>query len=219
MKQDWGESRLPQWYNEHLKFAPQEIAAYLRRLDLRSGDVLADFGCGNGELLRHAAPLVAYALGVDVSPEQAALARKAVSGMANAGVLQSSFLECTLPDRVFSKGSARKSLHHLTDAEKPIFFKRIGLRFASGALFLIEDAVFDFPKKDLDAQWPRIQREAAAFYGARWHGMEKVFENTLRAEFPSDFDTLSSALAEGGFRVIKHEHPACFYGVVLAQKG
>ena len=218
MKQDWGDTRLPGWYNEHLKFAPQEIAQYLRRLDLRSGDALLDFGCGNGELLRHAAPLVAFAAGVDVSPEQAALARKAVEGLPNAQIIQAAFLDCELPDRVFTKGSARKSLHHLTDAEKPLFFRRIGAKFASGALFQIEDAVFDFPKKELDAQWPRIQREAAAFYGPRWQGMEKLFESTLRDEFPSDFAALSAALAEGGFKVVKREQPACFYAVVLAQK-
>ena len=209
---------MPQWYNKQLHFTPEEMERYLSLLELKPEDIFVDFGCGNGELLLKAAPLVARAVGVDVSREQARSAREALRQTPNAEILNSRFQNCLLPDIVFTKGSARKALHHLEADEKPQFFRRISRNFASGALFLLEDAVFDFPKAELESRWPKILEEAAGYYGPRWKGMEEMFQNTLCREFAEDFSTWSAALAAGGFKVIKREQRTSFYAALLARK-
>lgn len=219
IKQDWEKGAMPAWYNKQLSFTPEEMDGYLSLLELKPEDIFVDFGCGNGELLRRAAPRVARAVGLDVSREQARAAREAAREFANVEILNSRFQNCLLPDLQFTKGSARKALHHLEEDEKPQFFRRISRNFAPGALFLLEDAVFDFPKAELQTRWPKILQEAAVFYGPRWKGMEEMFENTLCREFAEDFDTWSAALAAGGFKVIKREQKTSFYASLLARKG
>lgn len=217
-KTDWNSSALPQWYNRMLGFTPEQMYEYLARFDFGASDTLVDFGCGNGEFLYFAAPLVKTALGVDESAVQLELAREKNAANANVSFLRAKF-EDALPDGlIFTKGSARKSLHHLTDENKARFFKRAGGSFARDARFIIEDAVLDFELKELGRNLIRLDEAAANYYGARWPDIKPHFMQMFETEFPASLSTWKAAAAEGGFELASHTARTCFYGILELKK-
>ena len=218
MQTDWQDKEFVQWYNRELEFNKKQIKTYLKHLNLNKEDVLVDFGCGNGVLLEIAAPQVKSALGVDGSCEQIGESKERLKEFSNISLQNTNFIECRLEGYKFTKGSARKALHHLTDEEKPEFFKKISPHFEKGSLFVIEDAIFDFHKGDIESNKERIYKEAESFYGERWKEIEKAFKVMMAEEFPTDIFTWEKSLNQGGFKVIKHIKKTCFLGVLLAGK-
>ncbi|MBI4859142.1 MAG: class I SAM-dependent methyltransferase [Candidatus Riflebacteria bacterium] len=219
MSDPWKSGRYVDRYNELYGFAAADAQTFLKPLELAAGDTYVDFGCGQGVALRVAASTVARVLGVDVSPQQAARARELVGPLANVQVQECPFLLCDLSGYRFTKGSARKALHHLTDPEKRQFFGRIGASFEDGALFLIEDGIFDFDRSELEQRLPAVLAEAEGFYGERWSKMSSDFLVTMRDEFPTGFCTWETSLAEGGFTVVQRTRATSFLGTILARKG
>ncbi len=218
MKSNWNSQEFVRWYNENLTPQREQLEKYLHRLKLGSEDLLVDFGCGDGTLLDFAGRIAEQAVGIDSSPEQVSLARKNLSGRSNVRVIQGGFLDFDLPHNKYTRGSARKSLHHLTDPDKSIFFQRAGEYFLPGSLFIIEDAVFDFPLKDFQKRRQYLFDEAERFYGPGWEGMREAFTEMMEREFPTDIHTWESVLEAGGFSIIRKWHRTCFYGIILAQK-
>ena len=214
----WQTPDFVEHYNRLYGVSEAQIRAFLTPLKLEAGDVVIDFGCGNGSILALAAPQVAFACGIDGSADQVELARRNLSGIANLEIQHSPFLEFRPPDRLCTKGWARKALHHLTDHEKGPFFRRMGGAFALGGLFLLEDGMFSFPREELDQQWPNVVREAEIYYGERWPLIRKDFEHTLRQEFPTDVPTWVETLRQGGLTLVEHRQTTCFYGSILARK-
>lgn len=219
MQAEWQDREFVDWYNRELEFNKTQIQSYLEILDLHSEDALVDFGCGNGVLLEMAAPHVRMALGIDGSGEQIAQAEERLKAYPHVTLKQSGFLECSLEGSSFTCGSARKALHHLTDEEKPIFFRHISPYFQPGSLFIIEDAVFDFHKEDLEKNRDRLFAEAEGFYGDRWEKIREAFKETIFEEYPTDIYTWEKALEQGGFRIIKKWRKTCFLATLLARKG
>jgi len=74
--------------------------AALDALALESGDRLLDVGCGSGAAVRHAAPTVERAIGVDLSPGMIERAR----GLAKA-IPEAEFLECDSEALPFEAGT------------------------------------------------------------------------------------------------------------------
>lgn len=218
MQAEWQDREFVDWYNRELEFNKAQIQSYLEILDLHSEDTLADFGCGNGVLLEMAAPHIKSGLGIDGSGEQIAIATERLKEFPHVTLRQSGFLECSLDGFTFTRGSARKALHHLTDEEKPLFFRHISPGFQKGSLFIIEDAVFDFNKEDLEKNRDRLFKEAEGFYGDRWKKIKEAFEVTIFDEYPTDIRTWEKALNQGGFRIIKRWHKSCFLATILARK-
>jgi SAM-dependent methyltransferase len=218
MKEDWGDPRFVEWYNKHLRFEERQVEAYIVPLALSTQDSFVDFGCGNGALLEKVAPLVKSALGIDGSQEQLVQARERLKDLSNVDFINAGFLDCGLEGRSFTKASARKALHHLTDDEKFAFFKRISVNFAPGALFALEDGIFDFARARLEENWDRLMEEARTYYGERWEMIKDAFTRTLREEYPADRQTWEGAFREGGFEIIKCELVTCFYGKIVARK-
>ncbi|MFA6584623.1 MAG: methyltransferase domain-containing protein [Elusimicrobiaceae bacterium] len=217
-KTDWNDPSLAHWYNSMLGFSAPQIAEYMARLDLAPGDSLVDFGCGNGELLFHAAPLVKTALGVDESAVQLEAARKKNAGRPNVSFIEQKFETCRLDGCSFTKGSARKSLHHLTDESKKEFFSRIGGNFLRNARFVIEDAVLDFELRDLSENLTRLDAEAAKFYAPNWQLIREQFMRMMTGEYPASLAAWQTAVSSGGFKIIKHEKRTCFYGILTLEK-
>lgn len=215
---DWQDPALATWYNRTLGFSEQQVARYIERLKLTPRDTLVDFGCGNGTLLLAAAKLVKSALGVELSDTQLAEAREKTAGFANVSFLQTSFETCSLDGLRFTRGSARKSLHHLTDEGKTEFFKRVGPAFESGALFVIEDAVLDFELSALAANMTRLEEEAAAYYGPLWPHIREQFMLTMNTEYPTSENQWIAAARAGGFAAENCTRKTCFYGVITLRK-
>ncbi len=214
----WQSADYVDHYNRNYAWGSADLERYLGPLRLGPDDVFADFGCGEGIALDAAAPRVRAVVGIDTAPAQLDLARRRLAEKANAMLIAGDFLTFPLPDTAFTKGGARKALHHLTDPEKAQFFARVGPRFEPGGLFHLEDGVFTFARADLDAHWDQVLAEAAVHYGDRWTTVRADVTTTLRDEFVTGFDEWAAAMAAGGFTVIDRWHNTCFYGGILCRK-
>ncbi len=214
----WKNREFVEHYNRLYGVSEADIRAFLAPLQLGAGDTVVDFGCGNGSIIALAAAAVAQACGIDGSLDQVTLARRNLHGCGNVEIRHEGFLEVCLPVSHFTRGWARKALHHLTDPQKDEFFTRIGPAFKAGSLFLLEDGMFDFPREDLEEQWPRVMREAEIYYDDRWAAVRRDVEHTLRCEFPTGADRWLQAMSHAGFRPLEVRQRTCFYGSILAQK-
>lgn len=214
----WKSGTLVEHYNTLFPFDEKDILEYLAPLELAPDDVFVDFGCGNGAALSVAAKLCRRAVGVDISRQQLDIARKRLETYPNVRLLELPFLACRLEDETFTRGSSRKALHHLTDPEKIDFFALIGQRFVPGARFVIEDAVFDFPRSTLEKNMHLVLADAERWYGERWPKVREDLLITLREEFATGIDAWEEALHAGGFRITERRRRTCFLSHLTAIK-
>jgi len=215
----WETGALVEHYNRLYPFDEKEILEYLRPLNLGPEDTFVDFGCGNGAALSVAAKLCRRVIGIDIAVQQLEMARKRLAEFHNVRLLQIPFLECRLEDEQLTRGSSRKALHHLTDPEKIEFFRTIGCRFATGARFVIEDAIFDFDKKELETHMPLVIADAELWYGDRWPQVRPDFLVTIREEFATGLNAWETALQAGGFKLAERRRRTCFLSHLTAVKG
>jgi len=215
---DWKAPGFVAHYNALYALSEAEVRGYVERLDLRGTDVLVDFGCGDGFFLALAAPRVSRAVGVDSSPRQVELARRRLGQFSHVEVVSTTFLEFDAAGRTFTKAFSRKALHHLTDPDKERFLMRLAPNFAPGAVFLLEDAMFPFDRKDLDSRLPQVLKEAAAYFGPDWEAKRGDILHSLREEFPTGQDFWAEAFRKAGFCVAERWQRTCFLGGLLARK-
>jgi len=215
---DWRSEGFVSHYNRLYGPGRAEVAAYLARLRLVPGDVFVDFGCGQGDMLAVAAETVQTVVGVDVSPQQLALARERLEGRSGARLIESAFLDFRWDGEPFTKGAARKALHHLDDQQKGEFLRQVAPHFAPGALFILEDGVFDFDRAELEARMPAVLEEAAVYYQDAWEAKRKDFVECLRHEFPTGRNAWEGAFAGAGFEIVDRWQASSFYGGLLARK-
>ncbi|MFA6318429.1 MAG: class I SAM-dependent methyltransferase [Elusimicrobiota bacterium] len=215
---DWNSPEFIAHYNRVYGTPLSVVLETLAPLALKPWDRFVDFGCGNGSFLALAGRQAGLAAGVDVSGGQLELARQTLAGLPQITLVESGFLDFSWESEPFTKALSRKALHHLSDAEKGVFFKRIRRWMTPGALFLIEDAVFDFDRDDLPLSMDRVLVEAEAFYGPAWKEKRPDFERCLKDEYPTGFPQWEKALAYGGFKVEERWQKTCFYGGILAKR-
>ena len=214
----WRDKEFVNRFNDVYKISSKEMSYSIKTLSLQQCDNLIDFGCGSGELLKAVASKVNSAIGIDHSVEQIKRASINLKELTNVKVIRAEFLNCETPEYKQTRGHARKSLHHLNDADKILFFQRISHFFESGALFVIEDGVYDFPKNEVSKRMPEIIKQASLHYGSRWELMKKDFLYYLSEEFPTDHISWEQALNAGGFSVISRVQQTCFFGTIIAKK-
>ena len=220
MSEVWNNPDYVKRYNNVYGITKEQLDRYMAPLRLETADTLIEFGCGNGEALARAIDIVEMAAGVDISKDQLEQARKKLAGKKNALLVESSFLQCreALAGHLFTKGMSRKALHHLTDSEKPVFVERTAPLFKKGALFVLEDGIFDFDKSLLKEKVPQIIEEAKVYYGDAWLKIEKDFMITILEEFMTDYPTWESAFKNGGFELIDRKAYSMFYGMMVFKK-
>ncbi len=218
MLADWSDKNYAARYNSVYATPAEEFQACLDKLSLSGTDSLLDLGCGNGDFLLLASRRVSKAVGVDISGPQADAAEQKLKGAPNARIVRSSFMEFSPAGEVFTRGFARKSLHHLTDPEKRIFFSRLAPAFPPGSLFLMEDVIFDFERAELDKHWDKLLSEAEKFYGPAWEAKKKDVPHTFREEFPTGYPEWERIFGSAGFQIIGRERTNYFYGSLLAKK-
>lgn len=215
---NWQEKELLDFYHTNFEFTTEQMKEYLEPLRLEPGDIFIDFGCGNGALLDYVAPLVARAVGVDISDLQLSSAAATLNRHKNIQLIKGNFLEGGRSGNRFTKGSARKTLHHLTDDEKCLFFERQRNSFTKDALFIIEDAIFTFDIQEFQENEAMVLQEARNYYGSRWEQIQEGFKTMLSEEYPTGFATWQKALQCGGFEVIGRQQKTCFYGTIWARR-
>jgi 2-polyprenyl-3-methyl-5-hydroxy-6-metoxy-1,4-benzoquinol methylase len=135
--------------SQHAGLANRSAAALIYRRDIRpalppqaAGPVL-DIGCGQGELIRLMLADGYRAEGVDISPEQVALAQQAGIQSVQAGDYRS-----VLANRPgeYSAVTATDVLEHLADNEVMTTFDQVALALAAGGVFVarVPNAVSPF---------------------------------------------------------------------------
>jgi len=137
MEDNWKDRDYAAHYNSLYATPAGEFVKCAERLRVAPGDHVLDLGCGNGDFLAAAMRTAASAVGVDMSDGQLEQAALRFKGDARVELLKSSFMDFNPGARTFTRGFSRKALHHLTDPEKIIFFKKIGKHFKPKALFLL----------------------------------------------------------------------------------
>lgn len=218
MHENWTREDYVKRYNSVYPIGEGEMRGYLELLQIVAEDTVVDFGCGQGDMLLFFSQHVKEAVGIDSSRPQAALARARLANSGNVRIIESSFLDCDLQGCKFTKGFARKALHHLTDPEKGVFFARISPYFERNSLFLLEDGIFDFDRGELQSRMPNLLEEAARYYGNGWETKKKDFLVTVQEEFVADFSAWEQAMSQGGFALVKRWQKTSFYGTMLAIK-
>jgi SAM-dependent methyltransferase len=108
----------------------QNIAALLQYIGAESPFELLDFGCGPGRDLKTFKALGHHAIGLEGSPQLAALAR-AHSGCA---VLEQNFLELDLPSNRFDGVFANATLFHVPSQELPRVLKDLHATLKPGGV-------------------------------------------------------------------------------------
>lgn len=217
---DWSSPGFVAHYNGLYGMSPAEALAIIEPLQLGREDRFVDYGCGNGLFLALARPRTAGAVGVDSSPEQIKLARENLAGVPGVELVEMDLLRFAQEwggAAGFTKAFSRKALHHLDDAQKGSFFQGASRQLDRGALFLVEDAVFDFDKAELEARMPQVEREAQAFFGNLWPRKRADVLRTLANEFPTGWRQWEAALRQGGFDIVRRWQKTCFYGAILAR--
>ncbi len=93
-----------------------DVAAALALLD--PGMVVADLGCGTGELTLALSPHVAHVHGIDASPAMLAAARARTSKLSNVSVTEGTLESLPLPDASVDTAILLLVLHHVADPER-----------------------------------------------------------------------------------------------------
>ena len=98
----------------HSRRVGEEAVRRLRRLPLDRGCSYLDVGCGNGAAaLRVAETFDARVVGVDVDPEQIALARAAAGDRADARFMTADATSLPFADGLFDIVATNKTTHHV----------------------------------------------------------------------------------------------------------
>lgn len=215
---NWSDKDYSAHYNRLYATPAEEFGACLKKLSPGPSDTLLDLGCGNGEFLELALAKVSGAVGVDIADSQLEQAALRFKGDARVKLVKAAFLDYRPEPGAFTRGFSRKALHHLDDAAKPAFFERLGPGFKPGALFLLEDGIFDFERSELEQHWAALMNDCEAYYGAGWESKKSDVSFCFRQEFPAGVKAWTAALAAGGFSVIARERRSSFYGSLLAKK-
>ena len=100
--------------NGHSRRVAEEAVRRLRRLPVARGWSYLDVGCGNGAAaLRVAETFDARVVGVDVDPEQIALARAAAGDRADARFMTADATSLPFADGLFDIVATNKTTHHV----------------------------------------------------------------------------------------------------------
>ena len=92
----------------------------LAALDLRDSDRLLDVGCGPGVAVREAAPRVASATGLDLSPAMIERARSQAVGVANVEFVEGDSSSLPFADGSFTAVLSTTSFHHYPDPDRAL---------------------------------------------------------------------------------------------------
>ena len=92
----------------------------LTALELDESDRLLDVGCGPGVAVCEAAPLVARATGLDLSPAMVARARSRADGIPNVEIVEGDSAQLPFPDGAFTAVLSTTSFHHYPEPDRAL---------------------------------------------------------------------------------------------------
>jgi ubiquinone/menaquinone biosynthesis C-methylase UbiE len=89
-------------------------------LELDESDRLLDVGCGPGAAVCEAAPLIARATGLDLSPAMVARARSRAAGIPNVEIVEGDSARLPFADGEFTAVLSTTSFHHYADPDRAL---------------------------------------------------------------------------------------------------
>lgn len=214
---NWHDSALPEWYNKNMKNIA-DLENYAKLFNFNKEDALLDLGCGDGTLLKIAAPLCASVCGVDISKEQLTRSKEILQNFDNTALYEIPLQEADFPTESFTKISMRKAIHHLTDSEKDIMLSKIYKWLKPGGLFIVEDMITSFNLQLKSDFLNLAEEEASVYYGQNWPAFKKAFFTTMDKELPCDLATMTNLLLKNKFHIRQIDIITCFMSTLTAQK-
>lgn len=215
-----GLTALPKWrYDESIPVArdftsPEEVLAYdgfhrrfrdveadtARAVELlapRAGDVVADFGCGTGRLVRRLAPLCGTVHAIDLSAAMLdfAASQAREEGLGNIEFHHATFLTYEHRGAPLDAAHSALALHHLPDFWKQIAMGRIHAMLRPGGRFVLTDVSWP-DERPLEAIGAWLED-----FQARDAEIGKALEETPRREFATTAWILRAILERTGFTV------------------
>lgn len=218
MSEVWDKKDYVDRYNDIYAPGEKELMAAADLLELNADDDLADFGCGKGDFIASTLRLVRGVVGLDSSPHQIDEARRRFKNEPHVEILESSFQDFDPKGRSFTKVYSRDALHHISDAEKEVFLKKAASAMKPEGLFLLEDAIFEFPVAGLEANWDALMAEAAKYYGDSWQARKEEITGYIRNEFPTGLPEIKKMAEAAGFKVLKTSRDCMFFHSLLLEK-
>lgn len=203
-------------YDARQRSTDAAASALLDELGLRSGQVLADFGCGTGVLACQAALKGCEVHAVDISAQmlQATLRRGEMLGACGLHVQQAGFLSFALPAGSLDCATTQYALHHLNDFWKLVALQRIHAALKPGATFLLRDVVYSCHpselKETVDAWLKWMQEE---------RGYSRDENVTHVREEHSTFAWVMEGLLErAGFRLQQAQYARGVYATYICRR-
>lgn len=135
----------------------------LAALALDESDRLLDVGCGPGTGVYEAAPLVARATGLDLSPAMIARARSRAAGIGNVEFVEGDSADLPFADRAFTAVLSTTSFHHYPHPDRALAEMHRVLE-PSGRIALGDLSSDRLVMRGVDAFCRRYERGHVHFY-------------------------------------------------------
>jgi ubiquinone/menaquinone biosynthesis C-methylase UbiE len=112
----WGETVTDEFWNE--QSVKEHFNEFLNGIELLKDWTILDYGCGVGRTLKLVAPLVQFAIGVDISHDMIELSKKYLKGIKNVQTHEINGVDLSLfPDNKFNFVFEKGVFTHIPDTE------------------------------------------------------------------------------------------------------
>jgi putative AdoMet-dependent methyltransferase len=203
---DFGDRKVVAAYEErHRRFRDidGEIKAIMDRLNLKPGQVVADFGCGTGVFARQAARRCDTVYAIDISAAMLDFVqwKAKEEGLANIVCRPGGFLTYDHEGPLFDAIHTSLALHHLPDFWKQQALDRLAGMLKPGGTFHLMDVVFATNNREANiGAWIEQMGAKAGPEGAE----------SIRAHIRKEYSTftwiMEGLLERAGFRIDHEEH-------------
>jgi 2-polyprenyl-3-methyl-5-hydroxy-6-metoxy-1,4-benzoquinol methylase len=195
--------RVASWHQHGSAGLTAVTAAVLQAAEVSPGEVVADMGCGTGQLSLPMAKAGAQVIAVDVSPamirELEAQARR--SSVPNLSGVALPIEDLTLPEGSVDLIVSSYALHHLRDADKSRLVAAAYGWLSPGGQLIVADMMFGRGASSRDREI--IRSKVAALAGNGPGGWWRIAKNAVRylarvQERPVSMDTWTAILVRSG---------------------
>jgi ubiquinone/menaquinone biosynthesis C-methylase UbiE len=215
--------RVASWDQHGSAGLSRVTAAVLDAAAVRSGDVVIDLGCGNGQLSLPLAMRGARVLAVDVSPGMAGQLRTEAQrrGLDTLEVIALPIEELDLPAASADLIVSSYALHHLRDADKARLVHAAARWLRPGGRLIIADMMFGRGGSPRDRQIIRAKLSALLRKGPG--GWWRIAKNAVRylarvQECPISMEAWASTMQRAGLTDIVTSSVVAEAGLVSAQR-
>lgn len=206
INRDFGDRNVVAAYDErHRRFrdVDGENAAILARLELKPGEVVADFGCGTGAFARAAARRCGHVHAIDLSAAMLDFVqwKAREEGLSNVACHLGGFLTYVHDGPLFDVIHTSLALHHLPDFWKQKALERLAGMLQPGGRLHLMDVVFHPENREanIEAWIARTSAQGGAEVG-------DSIRDHVRKEYSTFTWILEGLLARAGFRIDHAEH-------------